>query len=64
MTRVRDTRSRSGSWKSDCIPSASLAADPAAGSDATREDLRRLGATVWFALTGDDLAATPGGCRP
>ena len=31
----------------------SVAIDPAAGTDATREDLRQLGATLWFALTGE-----------
>ncbi len=34
-------------------PSASVAADAVAGSAFTREDLRQLGATLWFALTGD-----------
>ncbi len=40
-------------------PAASVAADPAAGSASTREDLRRLGTTLWFALTGEDLDASP-----
>ncbi len=35
--------------------SASVAANPANGSASTREDLRRLGATLWFALTGEAL---------
>ena len=36
-------------------PSASIAPDPAAGSAATRADLHQLGATLWFALTGEAL---------
>ena len=41
-------------------PSAGAAADFAAGTDATREDLRWLGISLWFALTGDALTTPTG----
>ncbi len=40
-------------------PSASVAADPTAGCASTREDLFRLGESLWFALTGDTLPTSP-----